>query len=138
VKKQLLFMRRTVSPVREIFNLLLKRDQPIFSRETMMYFQDVYDHLIRVVEAIDTLRELVGSTMDAYLSVSGNRLNKVMKQLTSISAILMSITLISSIYGMNFDFMPELGTRYGYVGALGFMLLIGVALYFYFRRINWL
>jgi len=138
VKKQLLFMRRTVAPVREIFNMLLKRDQPIFSRETMMYFQDVYDHLIRVVEAIDTMRELVGSTMDAYLSVSGNRLNKVMKQLTSISAILMSITLISSIYGMNFHFMPELGTRYGYVGALGFMLAIGVALYFYFRRINWL
>ncbi len=138
VKKQLLFMRRAVSPVREIFNMLLKRDQPIFSRETLMYFQDVYDHLIRVVEAIDTLREIVGSTMDAYLSVSGNRLNKVMKQLTSISAILMSITLISSIYGMNFQFMPELGTRYGYVGALSFMLVIGIALYFYFRRINWL
>ena len=138
LKKQLLFMRRTVAPVREIFNLLLKRDQPIFSRETMVYFQDVYDHLIRVVEAIDTLREIVGSTMDAYLSVSGNRLNKVMKQLTSISAILMSITLISSIYGMNFQFMPELGTRYGYVGALSFMLVVGVALYFYFRRIKWL
>ncbi|HQR33431.1 MAG TPA: magnesium/cobalt transporter CorA [Blastocatellia bacterium] len=138
VKKQLLFMRRTVSPVREIFNTLLKREQPIFSRETLVYFQDVYDHLIRVVEAIDTLREIVGSTMDAYLSVSGNRLNKVMKQLTSISAILMSITLVSSIYGMNFQFMPELGARFGYVGALSFMLVIGLALYFYFRKINWL
>lgn len=138
VKKQLLFMRRTVSPVREVFNTLLKREQPIFSRETLVYFQDVYDHLIRVVEAIDMLREIVGSTMDAYLSVSGNRLNKVMKQLTSISAILMSITLVSSIYGMNFQFMPELGERYGYVGALSAMLVIGLALYFYFRKINWL
>lgn len=138
VKKQLLFMRRAVSPLRDVFNTLLRRDQPIFSRETMVYFQDVYDHLIRVVEAIDTLREIVGSTMDAYLSVSGNRLNKVMKQLTSISAILMSITLISSIYGMNFQFMPELGARYGYVGALSSMLIVGVALYCYFRRSNWL
>ncbi len=138
VKKQLLFMRRTVSPVREVFNTLLKREQPIFSRETLVYFQDVYDHLIRVVEAIDMLREIVGSTMDAYLSVSGNRLNKVMKQLTSISAMLMSITLISSIYGMNFQFMPELGARFGYVGALSAMLIVGVALYFYFRKINWL
>ena len=138
VKKQLLFMRRTVAPVREVFNTLLKREQPIFSRETLVYFQDVYDHLIRVVEAIDTLRDIVGSTMDAYLSVSGNRLNKVMKQLTSISAILMSITLVSSIYGMNFQFMPELGARFGYVGALSAMLVIGLALYFYFRKINWL
>lgn len=138
VKKQLLFMRRAVSPVREVFNTLLKRDQPIFSRETMVYFQDVYDHLIRVVEAIDMLREIVASTMDAYLSVSGNRLNKVMKQLTSISAILMSITLVSSIYGMNFRFMPELGMRFGYTGALSAMLIIGLALYFYFRKINWL
>jgi magnesium transporter len=138
VKKQLLFMRRTVAPVREVFNTLLKREQPIFSRETLVYFQDVYDHLIRVVESIDTLREIVGSTMDAYLSVSGNRLNKVMKQLTSISAILMTITLVSSIYGMNFQFMPELGAHYGYVGALSSMLVIGVALYFYFRKINWL
>ncbi len=138
IKKQLLFMRRAVSPVREVFNTLLKRDQPIFSRETMVYFQDVYDHLIRVVEAIDTLRELVGSTMDAYLSVSGNRLNKVMRRLTSIATILMSVTLVSSIYGMNFQFMPELGARYGYVGAMAAMLLIGVALYFYFRKINWL
>ncbi|MGH9801637.1 MAG: magnesium transporter CorA family protein, partial [Blastocatellia bacterium] len=78
------------------------------------------------------------STMGAYLSVSGNRLNKVMKQLTAISAILMSITLISSIYGMNFQFMPELGERYGYVGALSSMLVVGVALYFHFRKINWL
>lgn len=138
VKKQLLFLRRAVSPVREVFNTLLKRDQPIFSRETMVYFQDVYDHLIRVVEAIDTLRELVGSTMDAYLSVSGNRLNKVMRRLTSIATILMSITLVSSIYGMNFQFMPELGARYGYVGALVAMLVIGISLYLYFRKINWL
>lgn len=138
VKKQLLFMRRTVSPVRDVFNTLLKREQPMFSRETMFYFQDVYDHLMRVVEAIDMLRDIVGSTMDAYLSVSGNRLNKVMKQMTAISAILMSITLISSIYGMNFHFMPELGVRYGYVGALSSMLVIGLALYFYFRKINWL
>jgi magnesium transporter len=138
IKKQLLFLRRTVSPVRDVFNSLLKREQQIFSRETMVYFQDVYDHLMRVVEAIDTMREIVGSTMDAYLSVSGNRLNKVMRRLTSIATILMSITLISSIYGMNFTFMPELGARYGYVGALAAMLVVGLALYFYFRRINWL
>jgi magnesium transporter len=76
--------------------------------------------------------------MDAYLSVSGNRMNMIMKRLTSISAILMSVTLIAGIYGMNFDFMPELKWRYGYVGTLGSMLVVGVSLYVYFRRIKWL
>ncbi len=138
IKKQLLFLRRAVAPLRDIFNILLRREQPIFSRETMVYFQDVYDHQLRVADTIDTLRELATATMEAFLSVSGNRMNVVMKRLTSISTILMSVTLIAGIYGMNFAFMPELGWRYGYVGALAAMLVVGLALYFYFRRIKWL
>jgi magnesium transporter len=85
IKKQLIFLRRAVVPLRDVFNTLLRREQPIFSRETMIYFQDVYDHLIRVADSIDALREIVGSTMDAYLSVSTNRTNFVMKRLTSIA-----------------------------------------------------
>lgn len=138
IKKQLLFFRRAVVPLRDVFNTLQRREQPIFSRDTMIYFQDVYDHLVRVADMIDTLRDLIGSTMDAYLSVSGNRMNVVMKRLTSISTILMSVTLVAGIYGMNFAFMPELGWRYGYTGALLSMLVIALALYFYFRRIKWL
>lgn len=138
IKKQLLFFRRAVIPLRDVFNTLMRREQPIFSRETMIYFQDVYDHLVRVADMIDTLRELIAATMDAYLSVSGNRMNVVMKRLTSISTILMSATLVAGIYGMNFNFMPELGWRYGYTGALTSMLVIALALYFYFRKIKWL
>lgn len=138
IKKELLFLRRSVTPLRDVFNTLLRREQQIFSHETYVYFQDVFDHLIRVADTIDTLRDLLGATMDAYLSVSANRMNMVMKRLTSISAILMSVTLVAGIYGMNFDFMPELKWRYGYVGALGSILAIGVSLYVYFRRIKWL
>lgn len=138
IKKQLLFLRRAAVPMRDVFNALLRREQPIFSRETMVYFQDVYDHLLRVADAIDALREIVNSTMEAYLSVSGNRMNIIMKRLTSISTILMSVTLIAGIYGMNFQYMPELMWRYGYVGALASMVIIGLALYFYFRKIKWL
>ena len=138
IKKDLLFLRRSVTPLRDVFNTLLRREQQIFSRETYVYFQDVFDHLIRVADTIDTLRDLLGATMDAYLSVSGNRMNMVMKRLTSISAILMSVTLIAGIYGMNFDFMPELKWRYGYVGTLSAMLVVGVSLFLYFRRIKWL
>src|SRR5215216_4020328 len=138
IKKDLLFMRRSVTPLRDVFNTLLRREQPIFSRETLVYFQDVFDHLIRVADTIDTLRDMLGATMDAFLSVSGNRMNVVMKRLTSISTILMSVTLVSSIYGMNFKYMPELEARFGYVGALCSMVAGGVAIYWYFRRIKWL
>ena len=138
IKKQLLFLRRTVTPLRDVFNTMLRREQAIFARETYVYFQDVYDHLIRVADTIDTLRDMLSSTMDAYLSVSGNRMNMIMKRLTSISTILMSVTLVAGIYGMNFTFMPELQWRFGYVYALLSMIGIGVGLYFYLKKVNWL
>ena len=138
IKKQLVYLRRVVAPLRDVFNTMLRRDQPIFEREIGFYFQDVYDHLIRVADSIDTLRDLLGSIMDAYLSMSGNRMNVVMKRLTSISTILMSVTLIAGVYGMNFEIMPELKWRYGYVVALGSMVVVGVAIYVYLRKIDWL
>lgn len=138
IKKKLLYLRRAVTPLRDVFNTLLRREQPIFPRDTHLYFQDVHDHLIRVADTIDTLRDMLSSTMDAYLSVSGNRMNKIMKRLTSISTILMSVTLIAGIYGMNFVFMPELRWRYGYVGALLSMVAVGVALYVFLKKVEWL
>ena len=138
IKKKLLYLRRAVAPLRDVFNTMLRREQQIFSRETYVYFQDVFDHLIRVADTIDTLRDMLGSTMDAYLSVSGNRMNMVMKRLTSISTILMSVTLIAGIYGMNFDFMPELKWRFGYIFALLSMVGVGFALYRYLRKVKWI
>jgi magnesium transporter len=138
IKKQLLYLRRSIAPLRDVFNTMLRREQPIFARETHVYFQDVFDHVIRVADTIDSLRDMLGSTMDAYLSVSGNRMNMVMKRLTSIATILMSVTLVAGIYGMNFDLMPELKWRYGYVYALLSMVGIGVGLYLYLRKAKWL
>ena len=138
IKKKLLFLRRSITPLRDVFNTMLRREQPIFPRETHIYFQDVFDHLIRVADTIDSLRDMLSSTMDAYLSVSGNRMNKIMKRLTSISTILMSVTLIAGIYGMNFALMPELHWRYGYVYALLSMVVVGLVLYFYLKKIEWI
>lgn len=138
IKKQLLQMRRSVSPLRDVFNILLRREHPIFPREVSYYFQDIFDHLIRVADTIDNLRDLLGSTMDVYLSLQGNRMNMVMKRLTALSTILMSAALISGIYGMNFQHMPELGWQYGYYGALGLMALLALALFIFFRWIKWL
>lgn len=138
VKKQLLYMRRFISPLRDLLNVMLRREQPLFSSETYVYFQDVFDHAIRVADTIDSLRDILSSIMDVYLSISGNRMNIIMKRLTSISTILMSVTLVAGIYGMNFDFMPELKWRYGYTYALSLMVVIGISLYLYLRRIKWL
>ncbi len=138
VKKKLLYLRRSITPLRDVFNTLLRREQPLFPREAHLYFQDVFDHLIRVADTIDTLRDMLSSTVEAYLSVSGNRMNKVMKRLTSISTILMSVTLIAGIYGMNFVFMPELRWRYGYIFALLSIVGVGLALYVYLKRVNWI
>lgn len=138
LKKQLLSLRRSITPLRDVFNTLLRREQPIFAREIHVYFQDVFDHIIRVADTIDTMRDMLSSAMDAYLSVAGTRMNVVMKRLTSVSTILMSVTLIAGIYGMNFVMMPELHWRYGYVAALASMVVVGLALYFYLKKIKWL
>ncbi len=138
VKKKLLYLRRAITPLRDVFNTLLRREQPIFPHETHVYFQDVFDHLIRVADNIDTLRDMLASTMEAYLSVSGNRMNQIMKRLTSISTILMSATLIAGIYGMNFLFMPEIKWRFGYVFALLSMVGVALALYAYLKKVDWL
>lgn len=138
IKKKLLYLRRAVAPLRDVFNTLLRREQQIFSRGTYVYFQDVFDHLIRVADTVDILRDMLSSTMDAYLSVSGNRMNMIMKRLTSISTILMSVTLIAGIYGMNFDFMPELKWRFGYIFALLSMVGVGFALYRYLKKVKWI
>ena len=138
IKKQLLHLRRSVTPLRDVFNILLRREQPLFTREVVYYFHDIYDHLIRVADTIDNLRDLLGSTMDVYLSLQGNRMNMVMKRLTALSTILMSAALVSGIYGMNFAHMPELQWQYGYYLALGFMVALALSLIIFFRWIKWL
>ncbi len=137
-KKQLLQLRRSVAPLRDVFNILLRREQPLFTREVVYYFHDIYDHLIRVADSIDSLRDLLGSTMDVYLSLQSNRMNMVMKRLTALSTILMSAALVAGIYGMNFQHMPELTWEYGYYYALAAMLIVAVGLIIFFRWIKWL
>jgi magnesium transporter len=138
LKRDLLAVRRAITPERDVMNVLVRRENALFDAETILYFQDVYDHILRCVDTIDTYRDLLTSELDAYLSVLSNRLNQVMKTLTASSIILMSMTLVASIYGMNFDNIPELHFHYGYYGALGLMVIIGVVLLLAFRRIDWL
>ena len=137
-KKDLLAIRRLMAPERDVMNVLVRRESPVFDDEHIVYFQDVYDHILRVTDALDTYRDLLSSALDASLSATSNRLNQVMKTLTASSIILMSMTLVASVYGMNFDHMPELHWLLGYPWALGLMTAIGVSVFAIFRRIDWL
>ncbi len=138
LKRDLLSIRRIVAPERDVLNILIRREVPIFDRNAILYLQDVYDHIVRITDSIDTYRDLLSSALDAFLSVQSNRLNQIVKILTIASIVLMSDALIAGIYGMNFEFMPELHWMFGYPFALGLMAVIGVALVAFFRWRKWL
>ncbi|MBO9541029.1 magnesium/cobalt transporter CorA [bacterium] len=137
LKKDLLLMRKVVAPTRDVCLLLLRRESHLIAPGTAVYLQDVYDHLIRVTDSIDTYRDLVSGAVDAYLSVTANRTNDTMKRLTSISAVLMSVTLVAGIYGMNFQHMPELSWKWGYEFALGLMIAIALGLTILFKALRY-
>lgn len=138
LKKDLLALRRVLAPERDVLNVLTRRDLPIFHDSTLVYFQDIYDHVVRLTDSIDTYRDLLSSALDSYLSMQSNRLNITVQTLTSASIILMTLSLIAGIYGMNFANIPELQWQYGYFGVLGLMVGIAVLLFFFFRRKGWL
>ncbi len=138
LKRDLLSIRRIVAPERDVLNVLIRREVPIFERNTILYLQDVYDHIVRITDSIDTYRDLLSSALDAFLSVQSNRLNQIVKVLTIASIVLMSDALIAGIYGMNFEILPELHWRFGYPYALGLMVVISTGLILFFRRQKWL
>jgi magnesium transporter len=137
LKRELLELRRTISPQRDVANALLRRDLPLVDDASAPYFQDLYDHLVRVLDQLDLQRDLLASALEANLSVTSNNLNAVMKRLTAFTVILMVPTLIAGIYGMNFRFMPELRSPLGYPLALGVMAVAMIAAAIYFRRHDW-
>jgi len=138
LKRDLLILKRAVSPLIDICNRLMRFDRPIIPEDTRPYFRDVYDHVIRINETIDTLRELVTSALEAKLSLVSVGQNDVMKKLAGWAAILAVPTMIAGIYGMNFEFMPELRWRHGYGVVMGGMAALCGFLYWRFKRAGWL
>ena len=138
LKKDLLGVRRVIAPERDVLNVLIRRDSPVFDEAVTVYFQDVYDHLLRVTDSVDTYRDILSSALDANLSMVSYHLNDLVKRLTSFSIILMSVTLVAGIYGMNFVHMPELEWQFGYAYSLGLMVAIAGVLTAVFRKIDWL
>ena len=137
IKRELLGLRRVLAPQRDVANALLRRDVPLVDDAAVPYFQDLYDHLVRVLESLDLYRDLVAAALEANLSVTSNNLNAVMKRLTAFTVMLMIPTLIAGIYGMNFHFMPELSWPLGYLFALGVMAIGVIGAAVYFKRNDW-
>ncbi len=138
LKKDLLTARRAVAPVREIFNQLTNRDLALIDREEIVYFRDVYDHLIRLTDELDSYRELVSSALEVYLSTVNNNLSLIMKRLTGITVILAGIGAIAGIFGMS-----EAGTAFAGAESAGFWIVAAITvaaatgLYTFFRRLGW-
>jgi magnesium transporter len=138
MKRQLLFIRKSVWPVRELVNGMERSESDLIQANTHIYLRDVYDHTIQIIDMMETMRDMNAGLFDMYLSSLSNRLNEVMKVLTIIATIFIPLTFIAGVYGMNFQFMPELKWRWGYFYILGVMLTAGIFMLLYFKRKKWI
>jgi magnesium transporter len=137
IKREMLYIRKSVWPLREAISRLERGESELITRNTHLYLRDVYDHTINVLDTIETYRDMLSGMIDIYLSSISNRLNETMKYLALISTIFIPMTFIASIYGMNFELMPELKWAHGYWFALGLMAAIGLSFYIYFKKKRW-
>ncbi len=137
LKRKMLQLRKAIWPMREAISHLLQADNTIITSFTHVYLRDVYDHAVQAIDTIENFRDMLSGMLDVYLSSLTNRMNEIMKVLTIISTIFIPITFIASVYGMNFEYMPELHWRWGYPTVVGVMGLIVIVMLIFFRRKKW-
>jgi magnesium transporter len=138
LKREMIFLRKSVWPLREVIAGLEKSDSDLVRPATKIYLRDIYDHTIQIIDTVETYREMLSGMLDIYLSSISNRMNQVMKVLTIIATIFMPLTFLAGVYGMNFKFMPELGWRWGYPLILFVMLGVGAVMLYFFNKKKWL
>ncbi|MDX1660902.1 MAG: magnesium/cobalt transporter CorA [Gemmatimonadota bacterium] len=137
-KRNTVEIKRAISPHRDVFSRIARGEFPGVDPPTAAFYRDLYDSTFRLTEIADSYRDLLNGLFDGYLSVTSQRLNEVMKVLTIFATIMLPLTFIVGIYGMNFEHMPELGWRYGYFAVWGVMIAIAAGMLWYFRRKRWL
>lgn len=138
LKTQVVHIRRTISPLREAIGRFSKSDSPMIDEGTRLYLRDLYDHTIQITDAVDSIRDILNGLQDLYISEISLRMNQVMQVLTIITTIFVPLSFLAGLYGMNFEYIPELKFRYGYFVLLGIMVLIFVGALYYFNRKKWL
>jgi magnesium transporter len=137
-KKDLLYLRRAVWPLREVIGGLQRDESGLVRESTQLFLRDVYDHTIQVIDTIESFRDVLSGVQDLYLSLLSNRMNTIMKVLTVIATIFIPLTFVAGVYGMNFKHMPELDWRWGYPAVWAIMLGLGSMMVLYFKRKKWL
>ena len=138
LKREILKVRRAIFPLREVINRIEKIENSLIQKKTITYYRDIYDHIIQVTENIDIYREMIWSLMDMYMTTISNKMNEVMKVLTIMASIFIPLTFIAGIYGMNFEYIPELKYKYSYFVLWGVMIVIFISMVVYFKRKKWL
>lgn len=138
LRSEILWLKRVLGPQREVIATLNKRELRLINDQLQKYFGDIYENAVKISETFDTLRDLMGNLREAYQSSVANRANEIMRVFTAITTIFMPLTFITGIYGMNFDFIPGLHAEYGGIAAVGIMIMLGIGLFLFFRKKDWL
>ncbi len=138
VKRLVITLRRYLAPQREVLSQLTMRPSPFLPVEVQLYFRDIYDHMLRITDALDSYRDLLSSTLDSYLTQVSNRLGAVSKGLATVGALSVPFVVIAGVYGMNFERIPLAQHPYGFEILFGVQLLVGVSLMLWLRRLKWL
>jgi magnesium transporter len=138
LKNEMIFLRKSIWPLRELINGLERCESTLIHQSTGAYLRDVYDHTIQIIDTVESYRDMISGMVDIYLSSISNKMNEVMKVLTIFASIFIPLTFVAGLYGMNFEFMPELKWHWGYFTLLSVMALIGISPVFYFKRKKWL
>ena len=138
LKKEILRIRRAIIPLREVINRIEKTDTTLIEPRTQNYIRDLYDHIIQVSESVEIYREMIWGLMDMYMTTISNKMNEVMKVLTIMASIFIPLTFMAGIYGMNFEYIPELKLEYGYFYLWGAMIIVFFVMIWYFKRKRWL
>lgn len=137
LKKNLMILRKTINPLKDEIRFLSREESGVISEYTRQYMGDINDHLSFIIQSVDSFREMISSMMDLLMANNANRMNSIMKTLTLVSTIFIPMTLVSSIYGMNFEYMPELHWKYGYPIFLAGLTTMGIIMYIYMKRKKW-
>src|SRR5574340_306105 len=137
LKHSIMSIRRVVAPEREVINHLTREEYTLIDRQSQMYFRDIYDHLVRIYDWVDILRDMATNAVEIYLNATSMRLNEIMKALTIVSTIFLPLAFVAGVYGMNFRYFPEINWKWGYAFVWGIFLLITGGMLYYFRRRKW-
>jgi magnesium transporter len=138
MKREMIYLRKQIWPIRELINSLVKGESCLVNESTRLFFRDIYDHTIQIIDTIESYRDILAGLLDIYLSTLSNKMNEVMKVLTIIATIFIPITFIAGVYGMNFKFMPELEWRWGYVMVWGVIVVVVGLMIGFFKKKKWL